>query len=157
METFFTVTSQTKLFLWAFVLGCGLGIFYDIFRCLRLIIKHNNISVIIEDAIYIIIFSLSVFTLILERARGELKAFMFVGAIIGMILYILTIGNFVIKIMNFIILFVKKITIFIYNKFFKKIITFISKNVKKLAMFFIQNVKKLKRFFSIKQKHLKSN
>ena len=71
---------------------------FDFVRVLRSLIRQSNIAVFIEDSLYIIFFTLTIFTYATDRSRGQLRWFMFAGAGLGFIVYILTImalGTFV--------------------------------------------------------------
>ena len=103
METFFNVSEQTQLFLWACVLGAFTGIFYDIFRVLRILIKHNSFVVFIEDIIFTLFFGMSLFIFATEKARGEVRFFMLFGALLGFIIYYMTIGFLMVNIIKRII------------------------------------------------------
>lgn len=114
METFFSVSEQTCLFLWSCVLGLFLGILFDFLRVIRIIKKHSSFAVFIEDMLFIIFSSICIFIYIMEKVRGEIKFFIFFGAFLGFILYIFTVGNFIVNIIKKIVLFVKSFLYKIY-------------------------------------------
>lgn len=133
IETFFNISEQTWLFLWSCVLGAVLGVYYDCFRVIRIIKKHNYFGVFIEDFFFIISSSLILFIYCTEKSRGEIRFFIFAGALIGFTVYILTIGNLVVNI-------IRKIVSFIYmllNKIYKW-------TVRPICLFFIQKYQKSK-------------
>lgn len=130
METFFTVSEQTWLFLWACVLGAALGVVYDMFRVLRIILKHNNIAVFIEDVLFTVFYGLCIFVYITELSRGYIRFFIILGSLLGFTLYILTVGMFVVTIMKKIIKFIKTV--------FSKIFSVLSKPVKAIYRFIAQ-------------------
>lgn len=145
METFFTVSQQTWLFLWSCVLGAFLGIAFDILRVIRIIKKHSSIAVFIEDMLFIIFSSICIFIYTMEQARGEIKFFIFFGAFLGFILYIVTVGNFVVKIIKSIVLFIKSILNKMYIKIFKPIFLFFKHITQKIFNKFVSNCLKLKK------------
>ena len=144
METFFTVSEQTRLFLWSCVLGAFLGIVFDIFRVIRIIKKHSSVAVFIEDILFIIFSSICIFIYIMEQARGEIKFFIFFGAFLGFILYIVSVGNFIVNVIKSIVLFIKSILKKIYLKIIKPILRFINHICQKCFNKFVGNCLKLK-------------
>ncbi len=116
LETFFNVSQQTQLFLWSCILGAVLGVVYDFFRVLRLIKRHKASIVFIEDFIFIIISSIVLFVFSTEYVRGEIRFFIFLGSLLGFIVYILTVGNFVVNIIRKIVLFTHKVLNKIHTK-----------------------------------------
>ncbi len=155
METFFTVSDQTWLFLWSCVIGAFLGVVYDFFRVLRIIKKHSLIAVFIEDFIYVTFCFFVIFIYCMEKARGEIRFFIFLGSLLGFAVYIFTAGNFIVNIIRKIVLFIKSLLIKIYNKLFKPVIMFF---VHKFQKYILETVKyklKEKKNLYQKKKHLK--
>lgn len=133
METFFNISDQTWLFLWACVLGVFLGIVYDFLRVLRIVKKHNKTAVFIEDTFYTIFFALALFIYSTENARGQLRLFILIGALLGFLLYIFTVELVVVKIIRVIVTAIYKVLSFIYKK--------ISKPIKHILSIFAQTIK----------------
>lgn len=155
METFFKVSEQTWLFLWACVIGIGLGIVYDFFRVFRIIIKHNKTAVFFEDVFFTFIFAMTLFIYSTEKARGELRFFIFLGAFLGFILYVFTVGYVVVTIIRKVVTTIYKVVKFIYNKVsppIKKILGIVVQKSKKL---FVKNTLTFKKIALKKQKSLK--
>lgn len=125
METFFNVSSQTVIFLWSAVLGGIMGIVFDFFRVIRALKKHNAVSVFIEDMFFVMIYFLVMFIYTMEKSRGEMRFFVYVGSLLGFTIYLLTVGNLIVNLLRKIIRFVKSIchkvyvkTLFPLKKFF---------------------------------------
>lgn len=96
-ETFFSVHEELILFLLSCLAGVFIGIFYDIFRTLRLMIKHNFFFVIIEDVLFFACYAVFLSAFASAQARGELRFYFIIGNAIGFTLYFFTIGSFVIR------------------------------------------------------------
>lgn len=95
LETFFTTTEQTNLFLLSILVGALLGVVYEIFRVIRITLPHNDIAVFFEDLLFSFIWGFSMLVFVIELGRGELRLFFVIGNIIGFVLYFLTVGNVV--------------------------------------------------------------
>ncbi len=53
-ETFFSVSEELVLFGISCLAGAVIGVFYDVFRVIRIIFPHNAVLVTIEDIITIV-------------------------------------------------------------------------------------------------------
>ena len=53
---------ERELFLLSVVLGCGLGLLYDIFRVFRAALPHGKILTFFEDIIYTFLYGFALFT-----------------------------------------------------------------------------------------------
>ena len=84
------------------VLGAALGVVYDVFRALRIIFPPaaKKGAVLAEDIIFGIICGFSVFCFSTLAVRGQIRFFIFIGAALGFVLYILTAGSVVIGILR---------------------------------------------------------
>lgn len=93
METY--LSKQAIAFLWAVVLGGGLGAVYDWFRVGRILKKKASLTVFLEDLLFSLIAALSTaycFTLI---NYGQVRLFLLVGEVAGFLLYYNTVGALV--------------------------------------------------------------
>lgn len=96
-ETFFSIQEELVLFLLSCVAGAFIGVFYDIFRTLRLIIKHNFFFVILEDVLFLSCYAVFLSAFASVQARGELRFYFIIGNALGFTLYFFTLGSFVIR------------------------------------------------------------
>ena len=117
-----SLSEQAEIFIITIFLGIVSAMTYDILRIFRIAIKHKNIFVQVEDAIYWICISFFVFGVMLDKNYGEIRFFNIIGIFLGMIFYIITFSSVIIRISNKIILIVK----YIFNLFFKIIMTPVS-------------------------------
>lgn len=101
-EAFFTVREQTLLFLLTIPLGIVLGVLYDVFRALRVMFPplRKTIPTAVCDIIYFQLCGICIYLFSLIFARGEIRAFYWLGAAIGGALYLLTVGTVVIGIIR---------------------------------------------------------
>ncbi len=136
------VTNQAYLFLIFIINGILIGLLFDVFRISRKVIKTSNFVTYVEDIIFWILTGATILYSIFVFNNGELRLYMFLGIILGTIIYMLFISSYIIKINIKIINIFKKIIkiiltpfIFVVNLFrriFKKPITFLFINTRKI-------------------------
>lgn len=137
------VENQAYLFLIFSLTGVIIGILFDIFRVLRKNLKTANIITYLEDILFWILTGALILYNIWYFNDGEIRLFMFLGIIMGVLIYILTLSDIFIKINSFILGIFKKIfqaieVIFrpimsVFNKIYSIIIETTMKFVKKLT------------------------
>ena len=97
---FFGTALEWKLFFGAVILGLLLGALYDVFRALRMSIKHNSAAVFVEDLFYVMVFALSFYSYCTELCRGQLRFFVFAAMTAGFAAYLMTLGRIISKIVS---------------------------------------------------------
>ena len=123
--------------------GLAIGILFDIFRILRRSFKTKDFITYIEDILFWIFTGIILLYSIFTFNNGELRGFVFIGVLLGIILYILTLSKYLIKICVYAVNIIKKIIIFpikllanLVKKIFiiplNKIIVTIKKYLKKI-------------------------
>lgn len=119
------------------ICGIAIGIFFDIFRILRRAFKTPNIITYIEDIIFWIFSGVFFLFILFKFNNGQIRSYVVIGLLIGILLYMLTISKYFIKVSVTIINFVKKIITYpiklIFN-IFKKILkpfSFVVINIRK--------------------------
>ena len=100
---------QIYIFFIFIICGVIIGIIFDIFRILRKSFKTPDIITYIEDILFWIItcvlFAYTIFT----YNNGEIRLYIFIGALVGILMYILTISRCFIKFCVKIIEIIKKV------------------------------------------------
>ncbi len=139
------VLNQANLFLIFVINGAIIGLVFDIFRILRKSFKTSDIITIIEDILFWIITGIIILYSIFIFNDGEIRFFMFIGILLGVMLYMLILSQHIIKISVRIILTIKRILTFIFKILISPIqaIYKIIKNIlKKPILFCFINIKK---------------
>jgi len=140
------VTNQAYLFLIFVLNGILIGFLFDIFRILRISFKTKDFVTYIEDILFWIITGAIVLYSIFVFNNGEIRFFIFLGIVIGIILYMTIFSTYIVKGSVEIIKFLKNIVAYILEivkipflftfkilkKIFFKPISFITINIKKL-------------------------
>ena len=135
------VQNQAYLFLVFSLTGVVIGILFDFFRILRRSIKTSNIVTYIQDILFWILAGIIVLYSIWYFNNGELRIYVLLGISIGVLLYMTTLSNIVIKVFTTITTFIisiLKVPFKVINLFIKKIITVLlatfNKIIKKLKI-----------------------
>ena len=118
--------NQSYLFLIFSLTGVAIGFLFDFFRILRRTIKTSNIMTYIEDILFWILTGLLILYNIWFFNNGEIRIYMFLGIILGILIYMSTLSNILIKIFSTILQTIIKIFRIPFNAilaFFRKIIT----------------------------------
>ena len=106
------IYSQGSIFCAFFILGILIGFIFDFFRALRKTIKTNNIFTYIEDVIFFLIIGSMFLRSIIIFSAGELRFYIFIAIFLGIIIYILTIGNLCVIMFKVILDVLKKFLIY---------------------------------------------
>ena len=102
--------------------GIIIGILFDIFRIIRRSFKTPDILTYIEDVIFWLLTGVILLFTIFKFNNGEIRIYLFIGLIIGLIIYLLTISRYFIKICVKILLVLKKVFYYPINLIVKYII-----------------------------------
>ena len=148
-ETFFTVHEQLILFGISCICGAALGIVYDVFRTLRIILPHNTFLVVIEDVIFMSIYAVFITAFSSAAARGEFRFFYIIGNVLGFTVYFFTVGNAVITALRKIFRLINSVLSYIMKPI-RKIYVFLREKAplkfvgnSKVLVKFVKNIKSL--------------
>ena len=124
--------------------GIVIGFVFDFFRILRRSFKTSDIVTYIQDFLFWIISGAIFLFSIFKFNNGELRAYIFIGTILGVITYMLFLSKCLINLFTKVLIFLKKILSYpikcILNFWKNNIYTPIYKIIKKLT----KNIKKIK-------------
>lgn len=102
-------------FLYSIVVGAGIGVIYDVFRIIRIILPKTKTIIFFEDILFCLTATPVMSILIFNVGSGIVRGFSIIGAIIGFSIYYFTIGKIVYRLSNIIIAFIKKILRLLYH------------------------------------------
>lgn len=132
--------NQAYLFLVFSLTGVAIGILFDFFRILRKTIKTHNIVTYIEDILFWILTGLLILYNIWYFNDGEIRIFMFLGIILGVLIYMSTLSKFVILVFSKILQAIIKILeipfktiVIVFRKISTAIVTLFSNFTKKFT------------------------
>ena len=92
--------NQAYLLLVFSLTGVAIGILFDFFRILRRTIKTSNIITYIEDILFWGLTGLLILYNIWYFNNGEIRIYMFLGIILGVLIYMSTLSNILIMIFS---------------------------------------------------------
>lgn len=101
--------NQAYLFVMFILNGILVGILFDIFRILRKSFKTPDLITYLEDIIFWIIAGLLTLYSIFKFNNGEIRIYIFVAIIVGVLMYMMTLSKYFIKLNVFIISTIKKV------------------------------------------------
>ena len=118
------VSEQTGAFFHACLLGCGLGLLYDVFRIVRMAFPaaHSNRQwgyalAFAEDILFFSLCAGATFLFMMGKVHGQLRFFLLSGEILGAVLWHYTVGHLLMKIAYGLITVVKGLASFVFRFF----------------------------------------
>lgn len=139
------MNNQAYLFIIFIINGIFIGVLFDIFRILRKSFKTSDFITYIEDAMFWILSGILTLYFIFNYNSGEIRFYIFLGIMLGIIVYILTISKYIIKFSVYIITFIKNIIAKIINIIiypFKFLLNIIKKLLFRPFSFIFINIRK---------------
>ena len=158
IETFFSVSQQTSLFLLAVVLGAALGVVYDCFRVFRIVFPPaaKSGAVAVQDIIFWLIYGFCIFCYSTIIGRGQIRFFVFFGSLLGFVLYILTLGNFVIGAIRRVVTAVYGTLRKVYSITIEPVVKLLRRKCQKARLVFVGSHKNAEKSTGSKKKPLKN-
>ena len=134
-----SLAKQTGGFLLSLGFGFIMGIFYDLFRLVRISISKGKKIYFIFDLLYCIFLGFCSYLFFLTVNEGDIRGFLILGEVMGFAIYYFSLGVVIFSAGEKIIEFIKKIFLsffrFIFFPFkwvFKKLYNFTSKTFRKI-------------------------
>lgn len=153
---FFNMSDQALLFLMSVVMGVLFGLLYEVFRISRIAFRLSKVTIAIEDFIFFMLCAVGIFAFSLEYGNGMVRLFFVIGALLGAILYLLTIGRLIFAASRGIINAIKLFFSFIYRIFIhpiKRFIVFLYQKIRFLFSYIGRFSKKICKKSKIDLKH----
>lgn len=109
------IVEQVYIFMYAIIGGSIVALLYDFFRIKRRAIKTNAIIIGLEDILYWLVAALFLFITVYKSNSGEMRGFIFIGNIIGVLLYESLLSGIIIASSVMTINLIKKLLMFIFK------------------------------------------
>lgn len=122
--------SQEEVFLLFFIIGLIIGLIFDFFKVLRKAFKTSDLITFIEDLLFLFMSGSLIVFGIIKLNSGEVRFYLFLGMLFGILIYSLTISKLYVIILYEFVRICKKIVMFIIQMF-RNIFKFIFKQIKK--------------------------
>ncbi len=107
-----SIAEQTRLFLLSCGAGFLLGVLYEVFRLLRMILSVKKKSAFIFDITYCLLATFFSFVFILTANRGAVRWYIIFGIAAGWIIYYFALGGIAVRFSKFITACIKKTVTF---------------------------------------------
>jgi spore cortex biosynthesis protein YabQ len=104
-----SVSSQAYIFLCSIAGGMAIALVYDFFRIFRKAVKTGSLVTYVQDLLFWLIVAVIMFLTIYYSNDGELRVYLFIGALLGVVLYALLLSRIVMGSSLFIIRMVAKV------------------------------------------------
>lgn len=108
MEYIQGLSVQTRIFFYALGFGFLLGILYDVFRTVRMIVSDSKGFVLFMDLLYFAVCAFLLFCFNLVTDSGHVRFYTAVGEILGWLIYYFSFGAIAIRVGNAVTAFVKR-------------------------------------------------
>ena len=110
------INNQAILFLIFSLNGIIIGLLFDFFRILRKSFKTSNIVTYIQDILFWIFTGITIILFMYNFSGGCIRLFMFIGMVLGLLIYFLTISKLVINVFVYILNMFKSILCYVIKK-----------------------------------------
>lgn len=148
-------TVQLMSFLGGALLGALIGVFYDIFRMVRLSVKFENTAVGIQDFIFCIVSGLFTFVYVVYFADGYIRWYVIAGVFLGFFVYLLTLSKLIIRFYKMVLRIFWKIVGFVIKYFIAPMAKLFRKVRGKSEKIYRKGTAKAKRIANKANFHLK--
>lgn len=110
-----SLATQTKNFLLSLGFGFIMGIFYDLFRIVRISISKSKIATVFSDILYCIFLGFSLMLFCLTVNEGEIRLYLLLGSLAGFFVYYFSLGVIIFSFSEKMITLIKKIISSVFN------------------------------------------
>ncbi len=111
--------TENFLFFSSILLGYFIGLYYEIFRFIRLAFPHPNFLIVAEDLFFFLPLSPALIFFHYALNSGIFRWFSLAGCILGFLLYLLTLGKILIRFSRGILFCIKKILKGLFDVFIR--------------------------------------
>ena len=153
------LAEQTTLFLKSVLLGGAFGLLYDLLRITRIALPTAKWAVFIGDVLFFKVCAAATFLFLMRTIDGQVRFFIFVGVILGLLLYFQTLSIPIMGVSSAVIRAVKAILRAIYRwilfpiwRIFYNITVLILRPARFLGLKLKKTAQRCK--YSLKNKHI---
>lgn len=138
------LSAQTEIFLLALGFGFILGILYDVFRTLRMIISDSPMFTFFMDIMYFLLCTFLLFCFNLAVDSGKIRLYVLLGDVLGWMIYYFSFGEISVKVSNAAVLFVRRTVSVVFKPFFC-FFNRMKRKLRKFVLFFKKIIRKFKK------------
>lgn len=96
-----SISEQTVVFLAMSLCGALVGVLFDLFRSFRLLAKPRSAVVHLSDFLFCLLGLILLFSVLVHFNGGQLRWYVFLGTILGAVLYFSAISSYVLRFLMF--------------------------------------------------------
>ncbi|MBQ8014823.1 MAG: spore cortex biosynthesis protein YabQ [Clostridia bacterium] len=141
MEYIQGLAVQTEIFLYALGFGFLLGILYDVFRTVRMIISNSKGFVFFMDLLYFTVCAFLVFCFNMVVDNGQIKIYVVFGEVAGWFVYYFSFGAIALRISNAVITLVRRLFLLVFKPL-RRFSRALKRKTHRLCCFFKKIIKK---------------
>ncbi|MBR3780276.1 MAG: spore cortex biosynthesis protein YabQ [Clostridia bacterium] len=135
---------QTEIFLLALGFGFILGILYDVFRTVRMIISDSPMFTFSMDVMYFLVCAFLFFSFNLVVDSGKIRLYVILGEALGWLIYYFSLGEISLRISNATVSFARRALTAIFKPFLR-LFNLLNSKFKKIALFSRKIIRKFKK------------
>ena len=92
-----TLAEQTGIFLWAFVMGAGLGGVYIVLSVMRILSPPGDKQLLVTDILFVIVGALVNFLFALSQTYGRIRGYVIAAELLSFLVLYYTVGKLLCK------------------------------------------------------------
>ncbi len=110
-----SVAQQASVLLYAAAAGFAMGMYYDFFRAVRIIIPCGKTAVMLQDVFFWLTSAAAVFFVSIAVNGGYLRVYFVAAVLMAWVLYFFTMGHVTMFIVNIAVLGVKRLISLVFS------------------------------------------
>lgn len=103
------ISGQWNMMIISLLLGTCMGFIYDLIRCFRRLVSHNNFFIALSDLVFWLFGACVTIACINRYNYGSLRWYVLFGMFLGFLIYHYTVSRLLMFVADYVIAFIRKI------------------------------------------------
>lgn len=103
------ISGQWNMMIISLLLGTSMGFIYDLIRCFRRLVSHNNFFIALSDLVFWLFGACVTIACINRYNYGSLRWYVLFGMFLGFLIYHYTVSRLLMFVADYVIAFIRKI------------------------------------------------
>ena len=103
------ISGQWNMMIISLLLGTCMGFSYDLIRCFRRLVSHNNFFIALSDLVFWLFGACVTIACINRYNYGSLRWYVLFGMFLGFLIYHYTVSRLLMFVADYVIAFIRKI------------------------------------------------
>ncbi len=103
------ISGQWNMMIISLLLGACMGFIYDLIRCFRRLVSHNNFFIALSDLVFWVLDACVTIACINRYNYGSLRWYVLFGMLLGFLIYHYTVSRVLMFAAGYVIVFIRKI------------------------------------------------